>query len=169
MATIVRTANEEDTRAIARIHVDAWRAAYRGHVPDDYLDKLDVDLRVHAWKDILTAPGSTLLAVQEDDTVGFCHLCQSRDGDADDSVAEITSIYVSPLEWHSGVGRTLCTQALRLAESAGFAIVTLWVLESNQPARSFYEEMGFTLDGAGKTEERGGVELREVRYRHTLD
>lgn len=51
------------------------------------------------------------------------------------------------------------------ARQRGFARVTLWVLDSNQRARRFYEKAGFTTDGASKTETVApGVVLEEVRY-----
>lgn len=45
---------------------------------------------------------------------------------------------------------------------------TLWVLETNERARRFYEIAGWLPDGATKTEMRGSVELREVRYHASL-
>ena len=39
----IRTATPEDARAIAEVHVASWRAAYRGVLPDTYLDRLSVD------------------------------------------------------------------------------------------------------------------------------
>jgi hypothetical protein len=42
------------------------------------------------------------------------------------------------------------------------------VLEINARARRFYEIAGWWADGTTKTEQRSGVELREVRYRVDL-
>ena len=58
--------------------------------------------------------------------------------------------------------------ALALLAGAGYAQVTLWVLDANSRARSFYEKAGFTADGAVKLEDRGSFQLREVRYRRSL-
>jgi hypothetical protein len=55
-----------------------------------------------------------------------------------------------------------------LAEG-GFTAATLWVLGTNVRARRFYEIAGWVADGAVKTDHRGDVELREVRYRRTLE
>jgi ribosomal protein S18 acetylase RimI-like enzyme len=41
--------------------------------------------------------------------------------------------------------------------------VTLWVLEDNRHARSFYENQGFEFDGTVKTIELGKL-INEVRY-----
>lgn len=37
------------------IHVDTWRAAYRGIVPDDYLDGLSYDDTERLWQDVIVA------------------------------------------------------------------------------------------------------------------
>ena len=52
--------------------------------------------------------------------------------------------------------------------SAAPTEATLWVLTGNKRARRFYEQHGWTADGAQKTDWRGDVRLDEVRYRRTL-
>jgi len=41
----IHLATPDDALPLARLHVAAWRAAYRGLVPDEFLDGLDVDAR----------------------------------------------------------------------------------------------------------------------------
>ena len=55
---------------------------------------------------------------------------------------------------------------LARARERRFKTLTLWVLEDNPRARRFYEAVGFTPDGATKSEKlREDVVLHEVRYR----
>jgi hypothetical protein len=52
---------------------------------------------------------------------------------------------------------------------SGFDRVTLWALEANRRARSFYESFGFTPDGAMKDDDQWkGFAVREVRCRLEL-
>ena len=51
---------------------------------------------------------------------------------------------------------------------AEYEEATLWVLEDNPRARSFYERGGWAPDGARKAEERWGVRAPELRYRKEL-
>jgi hypothetical protein len=44
----VRAATLADAEGIARVHVDAWRWAYRGDVPDAFLAALSVAERLLA-------------------------------------------------------------------------------------------------------------------------
>lgn len=64
----VRPATPRDVTAIATIHVETWQVAYRGQVPDEYFERLSVDGRISAWRDILAATAwpSTGVFVAED-------------------------------------------------------------------------------------------------------
>lgn len=164
-----RPATAADTPRIAEIHVSAWRVAYRGQVPDAFLDGLSAERRTSAWSDIVAATAwpSTGVFVAEDDSgklVGFAHVCASRDDDAASEVGEVTSIYIAPEEWHQGAGRALLDAATTTLRTAGFSRATLWVLDTNDRARQFYERLGWRSDGAVKVDDRGDFALREIRY-----
>ena len=59
--------------------------------------------------------------------------------------------------------------AVAQAQERGYRNLTLWVLRENQRARSFYEAVGFSRDGEGKTDTRIiGTPLHEVRYVKSL-
>jgi len=164
----IRAATPADAPRIAHIHVETWRAAYRGQIPDAVLNGLSVERRTVFWRERLTeAKSSVLLAEDAGVVVGFCDLVPSRDKDADSTkVAEIVAIYILPRHWRKGAGRALCGCALDNAWKQGYQEVTLWVLSSNNSARFFYEAMGFKLDGASKTEKASdGSDLHEVRFR----
>ena len=159
----VRAATADDVPAIARIHVDAWRAAYRGQIPDSYLDALSVEERARMWSGALARPAPTKLMVTEPLT-GFCFYGPSRD--KEDGVAEMYALYVQPDCWRQGAGRLLCEHALADARERECAAVSLWVLKTNQRARSFYERMGYAPDSAERTNTRlTRFALQEMRYR----
>ena len=155
---------------IAMIHVEAWRAAYRGIVPDEFLDSLSVDERESTWKQILlTADAETWVAEQSETIIGWISAAASRDADPRASTGEIWGIYVAPGRWRIGVGRSLCETAERYLRRQGFTEVTLWVLRDNERAVKFYQSNGFVLDvGHGKILERGGKALQEDRFRKSL-
>ena len=168
---MVRAARAADAPRIAHIHVETWRAAYRGQIPDAVLDALDVERRTAFWRERLTPAGGSVFVVEEDNlVVGFCDLIPSRDKDADpQAVAEIVAIYILPRHWRKAAGRMLCGCALAEARRRGYGAVTLWVLASNAGARRFYEAMGFSLDGADKTDKTtDGSSLQEVRFRMAI-
>jgi GNAT superfamily N-acetyltransferase len=157
-----------DAAEIARISVLGWQAAYRGLMPDEFLDRLDPAERRATWERVAEEAGTLVLVARdrEDALVGFAAVRASPDADADASTADVGALYVDPERWGQGVGKALLSGAVEGARRLGFAETTLWVLEGNQRARRFYEAFGFRTDGATKVESRwGGFSVVEVRYR----
>ena len=169
----LRIASATDAGQIAEVHVRAWQAAYRGQVPDDYLDSLSIDQRHTSWSEILSEsdPPSTAVFVIEDDdqgVVGFAAISPSRDSESTPTTGEVGAIYLLPEFWGAAYGWALLNRATESLREAAFSTATLWVLESNVRARSFYERAGWAPDGEQKMDDRGTFSLHEVRYRRTL-
>jgi len=170
MSVTIRAATQDDARAIAEIHVAGWRHAYRGQMPDALLASLSVDERAAKWRGWIGAPDDpaqrTAVAVLEDGRVtGFVNCGPARAMEPAAGTAEIYAIYVDPARIGSGVGRALFEWAVGDLRVRGFVDVVLWVLDTNERARRFYEAAGMTADGGTKRATFGGVELTEVRYR----
>lgn len=165
---MIRLATTEDARRIAEIQVAAWRAAYGGMMPGEYLEGLQVEPREEVWRGTCGREGAPLWVRMleteaEMEVAGFCHLMPSRDEDGQ-GAAEVTSIYLRPDYWRRGLARELLAAAMAFAAERGFARVTLWVLVENLAARQFYEVLGFRPDGSLKQEQREGFFLNEMRY-----
>ena len=167
----LRDAKPADARELAEIHVAAWRAAYRGLMPDEYLASLSVEKRTAMWETIIARPGPAKLALADLDgeIAGFCLFGPTRD-DAPGDIAEIYSVNVRPDRWRQGAGRLLCEQVFREAAAREHTAMTLWVLRENERARRFYERLGYAADGAEKTDTALiGSPLHDVRYRKAID
>jgi ribosomal protein S18 acetylase RimI-like enzyme len=172
-AVLVREATMHDVEVLADVHVHASRAAYRGMVPQDHLDRLDRSRRQRAWQQILQdgGPAATLVAEHERaGVVGFIHVSPSRDTDSDPQrVGEIQALYLLPGFWGHGVGRLLMDEGVHRLAEAGRREIVLWVLATNLRARRFYEAGGWRADGSTKTNDSRGVDLTEVRYRYAAE
>jgi RimJ/RimL family protein N-acetyltransferase len=169
----VRPAVQSDATAFGLVHVRSWQAAYRGLMPQSYLDALDPEQRASVWQrwlSALEAPRATFaLEHPVDGVVGFVGVAASRDPDADPAlVGEVASIYLQPSHWGLGGGRLLMDEAVRSLAQAGFRRATLWVLETNERARRFYAAAGWRPDGDRKIDESFGIPLAEVRYARDL-
>jgi ribosomal protein S18 acetylase RimI-like enzyme len=169
----IRPARIEDVPQIALIHVQSWQGAYRGLLPQAYLDSLEPAQRAGMWAQVLSetnwSHGGTLVADVGGNLLGFISYGPARDGDADQKrVAEILAIYLMPAAWGEGSGKQLMGAALGRLLEAGFDQATLWVLDSNVRARRFYEAGGWSADGAVKRDESWGFPMTEVRYRRPL-
>lgn len=149
------------------MHVRTWQHAYQGQLPADFLHSLSIEKRVQSWQEHLStsANNATVWVAEENNTIiGFCGVGPSRDEDAHPTTGELYTIYIDPNEMGKGVGSRLMAEGLKTLKEQGFIEATLWVLETNQKARRFYESRGWFPDGATKTEPRDGFQLNEMRY-----
>lgn len=169
-APSIRAAEPADAEEVERLRVAGWQAAYRGILPDDYLNRLRVDgerRRRHMIKQATAAHRSVLVesvAVQADAVVGWVSGGRCRDADRPGpGHGEVYAIYVLPEWWGRGAGRLLMAHAVRALTEAGQPDITLWVLEANEQARRFYAAAGFRPDGARQLLDLGGP-VTEVRY-----
>jgi GNAT superfamily N-acetyltransferase len=167
----IREGEPGDAAAIARIHVRSWQAAYRGQLTDDYLDGLNVEDRLEQHRRSLEEPmheWRTWVAEDEVGLAGFAVTGPSQDADADPKTGEVYAIYLEPDHVGTGVGRELFAHAVDDLRDRGFRTVTLWVLETNERTRRFYEIAGWKPDGTA-TSERVDCEMRPtIRYRVEL-
>jgi L-amino acid N-acyltransferase YncA len=85
------------------------------------------------------------VAVEDGETIGFACTGPSRDGDAGAGEAELLSIYLLERKAGTGTGRLLMSRAITELRSQGCTSAVLWVLESNDRARRFYQR------GAGRS------------------
>lgn len=164
MSFSIRPAVLADARAIAEIHVASWRATYAGLVEADFLAELSVAEREAAWTERLS-PGRPeawhgVQFMAHSDTgkpLGFASGGPERGAG---ERGEVYAIYLAPEERGRGVGRALF-RATAVALGAGGLCV--WVLETNTPARRFYERLGGVY-GAGKTLRIGMDDHLTLRY-----
>lgn len=156
---------------IGVVHVRSWQAAYRGLLPQDYLDGLDPSQRAAGWQRLFAAGLRNRQAVLVVDIgaqlVGFANVGPSRD-EAANGDGELRAIYLLPEQWGQGLGARLMVASLGALAGFGFTKAMLWVLDTNVRARRFYESGGWTLDGATKHDHSFGFAMAEVRYRRRL-
>ncbi len=167
MQPAVRRARPDDVEAIARVHVDAWRAAYRAMLSQAFLDDLDVAERVHMWRGVLDGDDlqRPLVAEVDGNLTGFAAIGPCRPGDGDECTGEVYAINIAAAAWGRGVGHALFAAAIDLLRERGFSVAVLWVARDNHRARRFYERHGWAEDGEHRVDRIGGVDLPVVRYR----
>jgi GNAT superfamily N-acetyltransferase len=172
MSREIRLAVVEDAAAIGRLHVRAWKAAYRGLMPDGYLDALQPDSREAMWRKHLSAAplGHRVLvsvALEEGEVLGFAALGPESNR-AEAERGELYALYVEPARWVSGIGRQLLAESVERLRGLGYAEAVLWVATGNTRARRFYEGQGWAADGTARQEKVLGAEVDAVRYARRL-
>lgn len=166
----IRAASADDASRIGVVHVRTWQAAYRGQFPQEDLDALDPGQLGENWRRYLAAGLSdaemVLVAEVQGTIVGFASAGPSRENDQCEG--ELRALYVLPEWWLRGVGRSLLAVAEEAMRAFDFERAILWVLETNEGARRFYEASGWSSDGASKPYERWSISRTVVRYRRAL-
>lgn len=177
----IRAVRADDAEALATAHVRAWQVGYRGMMPQDYLDAIDLARRVEQWRDWVVRGRFRRTTVAVADVAGAVagFAIHGPEGGASESpgdevargpgtVGELYSLNVHPDHWSTGVGSALMAHVLGALADAGHTEAVLWVLPANERARRFYERRGWVPDGAERTDTVQGVTVDEVRYRRPL-
>lgn len=179
MTTRIRPATPADAQDIARIHADSWRSAYRGLLPQHYLDAMSpFTLRVRwqrrlRWNDSRPAErDSDVWVIElEQRVLGFSVLEPVMDDDDDLAgfAGEVSMLYVDPEHTRQGLGHTLLERSLELLAEREYYWVVIWVLALNRPARAFYERAGLRPDGAYRQDRFVNENVTVLRYAKPLN
>ncbi|GGN87369.1 N-acetyltransferase [Streptomyces albiflavescens] len=164
---LVREMTLGDCDRVAEIRIRGWQIAYKGLVPQPYLDALSVERDAARRRAYFEQGGGevvNLVAERHGEVVGWACHGPYRDGEVRTDDIELYAIYVHPDRVGEGVGRALLRESVDRCAAAGHARMLLWVLKENAPARRFYERAGFAPDGAEEPFDVDGVAVPEVRY-----
>ena len=161
MTTIIRLATLDDAVAIAKIHTESWRIAYKGIISDNVLDNIDINHRIESWGNSIASHnvGSLLFVSDEDSAItGFAGGGVGRDDDYREE-AELYCIYLAGSAMGKGTGRALYTVIAEFARASGFSTMYNWCLEKNLKGHEFYMRMGAKrIDGI----ERDSIMDKEI-------
>lgn len=188
-ALTIRPATPNDAQAVARIRVQGWRFAYQGLISQDYLDSLSVAEDTERMRGYLSQfpqnsplsrsefvqgsgdgeKQSFMLAVRGNAVLGFCRFSATPDKiDRADRATpggtmngRLHALYIDPDSLGQGIGHALMNHALSTFAAWGCERATLWVLEGNSRAISFYERQGWRCTGATNVDQSFGPCLVE--------
>lgn len=156
MDVYVRKMIIEDIEAVRQLYISGWQNAFKGIVPQDYLDHMNLD----NWAPPLD--GAYILTDGKS-ILGTSSISAARD-DSFNGWGEIISIYVLPELIGQGYGHILFEFVRGKLLELGYDHIYLTVFEDNMRARKFYEKHGFSWNNERLPLNVGGKDLIELRY-----
>ncbi|NEA98222.1 GNAT family N-acetyltransferase [Streptomyces sp. SID13726] len=168
---LIREMTLADCDRVSEIRVRGWQSAYRGLMPQPFLDALSVARDAEHRRARFGRGGGSvvdLVAERDGEILGWACHGPYRDGELRTGDAELYAIYVDARRSGGGIGHALLQESVRRSTAAGHPRMLLWVLKGNTRARRFYEREGFEADGAEEPFEVDGVAVPEVRYARKL-
>ena len=166
----IRKATIDDVKDISRIHALSWKSAYKGIIPQTYLDDLKEDFWVSAFETWLNDNVLTAQVMMEKGSIIGCVAYGKARDKSLFSWGEIVSIYLLPEYFGKGYGNKLLERALLDLKQSGFQNIYLWVLKQNQRARYFYEKNNWRCNEDDECIcEIAGKQLTEIRYIYSFD
>ena len=167
MALQIRLATPYDIPEMIEVHRLSWEAAYRGIIPDSYIEEMNTR-RPGSFTAMITPENTTQhIIIREGTVVGILGIDEPRDEDLDSQYYELQGIYLHPDYYRQGIGSEAMEFAYSLARNLGKTFMVLWVLDENQAATDFYEMQGFCADGASRVY-YFGREMEGIRMRKAL-
>ena len=137
MSITLRDAYSGEAEALAQLQEESAVAGFANvFLPGRYpFPRQEV---LESWREFL-AGDDVVVRVAEDagELLGFAVL---RPG-------WLERLYTHPDAWGRGIGSQLHDEGVELIRGFGSSQCSLWVLEANEQARSFYEHRGWRLNG----------------------
>ncbi|MDU9418350.1 N-acetyltransferase [Staphylococcus lloydii] len=137
MEFTIREMREEDKHGKAIVHYESWMETYTPLSVDNYLENLD---KHHFIKESSSQDAPTLVAITNNEVVGFISFGKTEKQNDNDDWSEIFALYLLEEYQSHMIGFALTQRALELSYPDN---VTLWVVEENENAIHFYEQVGF--------------------------
>ena len=163
-ARVIRDATQDDMPAVGRLHIDSWRTAYAGLLPQAFLDRLTYAEREQRWRNWLRDDDGRrllLVAVEGDEVVGFVAGWPELAGEP--HIFEVAALHVARSQHGRGLGKRLLARVAARAEQRGFAALSLEMLEGN-PTGGFYDHLGGRVTDR-YTSVLDGEAVADLRYR----
>jgi len=157
---MIRLANVNDAKSIAHIRVDGWKNAYKGMIPDSFLNTLDYGSEENRVKSRINRSDSEfksdiLVYEDEGEVLAYAYFGKAIDEAFPTYQSEVVALYVLPSKKGMGIGTKLMNEIKSLLIKQGYSNMIVWCLKENYPSIKFYEHLGgiikeereFEIDG----------------------
>ncbi|MBP2657026.1 MAG: GCN5-related N-acetyltransferase [Firmicutes bacterium] len=157
----IRTAQAGDEQHIADVIINTWKIAYRGIVPDCFLDSLTTEKHKKLFRENIANKAETIFVLENNNKqiVGVVSGGADRLGIYD---CELVAIYVLPDYQKKGYGKLLFKKLIEEYKRNSFKSMIIWTFKDNKD-RKFYEILGGTIS-EDESYSLGGSDVAIVAY-----
>jgi len=165
----VRNATTKDCFRIAEIGAASWRVTFKGLVPDDMLDNLDVEGSAQRWADCIERlPQNVKVFEHNQQILGWiCAGPVSEKSKLKQFDGKIYGIHTDPIVPRIGAGSALLQAACESLKAQNCLEIYVLVLKQNENAIRFYQKHGAVLQGEYSVN-FGGRDLPELAFQWSL-
>jgi GNAT superfamily N-acetyltransferase len=156
----IRRAGVEDAGAIGAVHVAAWRSAYPGVLPDQFLAKMSIPRQAAFYERAIRLGAGVHVATEQNRIVGFSTARRTRHNSLGEG--EVETLYVLDDFKERGLGRGLMRASAEYLAGLSCGSAFAWVLRDN-PAGFFYEHLGGKRVATSMTRV-GGSEIPQTAF-----
>ncbi len=156
----IRRAGVPDAPAIAAVHVAAWRSAYPGVLPDQFLARLSIPRQAAFYERAIRLGAGVQVAIANGRIVGFSTARRTRQNPLGEG--EVETLYVLDDFKERGLGRRLLRASAEYLAGLQCGSAFAWVLRDN-PAGFFYQHLGGKRVATGTTRV-GGSEIPQTAF-----
>lgn len=139
----VRTASEEDIELLQRLAEESWWPTYSTLISNEQIEyMLQALYSSDVLRKLMQTGEQKFLILYED--LKPCAFAAYSFVDREEPVVKINKLYIVPSSHKKGYGKTLLNKIKQIVRSHNVRFIELKV-NRNNPARHFYERMGFTI------------------------
>jgi len=140
----IRPATIDDAEAIVEVHIQSWKWAYQGVVPEELMKRVEDPGRIARVRQMWD-PNRVNLVSLDDQGAIVAFARENLPPGLDGYDCEIGSLYAHPGHARHGHGRALVRAMAATFAERGDVSLCIHTLKNNRIGRSFYERIGGTL------------------------
>ena len=163
----IRKAIAEDAYDLAFCHISSWQSAYKGIVPDEYLEKMliEKDQLIERYRNNIKDTGypEYFCVMYDGKIIGFIIINISFDNEKH-NIGEIWAVYLIEEFRNMGYGKEMLKFSIEKLKNLESEEIFLWVFEENIKARKFYEKNNFNYNGEKRENSWYGKPLIQLKY-----
>lgn len=156
----LRSAAQADVQQIAKIHVNSWKVAFDGLMPDDYINGYTISSRIDEWQSTMSTNAEKVVVAEcGDEVVGFMsyHIHPENA-----ETLELSKLYLCPHVYGQGLGSKFLNYLEAESLAQGIEMIRLYVLDTNEAAIQFYSKHGFEFSDGYVSEEFEGTTIIDL-------